>query len=49
VEVCAQAGGWIRASLTARKNGPVIVHPETPTDYEETRALVTVTMRPVEP
>jgi hypothetical protein len=47
--VCAQAGGWIRASLTARKNGPVIVHPETPTDYEEIRALVTVTMRPVEP
>jgi putative acetyltransferase len=36
--------GWIRASLTARKNGAVIVRPETPTDYEEIRALVTVTM-----
>ena len=32
--------------LTARKNGPVIVRLENPTDYEEIRALVTVTMRP---
>jgi hypothetical protein len=38
--------GWTRAPLTARENGPVIVRPEPATDYEEIRALVTVTMRP---